>query len=88
MADFPIDQVWNVGEAKARLSELIEGALSVGPQVISKRGKEIAVVVSLEEWERKTQRSGSLAEFFASSPLRESELEVERADDDAREVSL
>lgn len=82
------DQAWSVAEAKARLSELLEHAIHDGPQAISKRGREVAVVVSIEEWRRKTDRSGSLAEFFASSPLRGSDLEVERGDGDARDVEL
>ena len=51
-----------------------------GPQVITRRGEEIAVVVSIEEWYRKSNRSGSLAEFLAASPFRDSGLEISRAD--------
>lgn len=85
---FPMDQTWNVADAKARLSELIEVVHRDGPQLISKRGKGVAVLVSVEEWQRKSERSGSLAQFFAASPLRESELEVERPSDGARDVAL
>jgi prevent-host-death family protein len=86
--DFPVDQTWSVADAKARFSEVIELAYDVGPQTISRRGKEVAVVVSVEEWRRKSQRSGSLAEFFASSPLRGSGLDVERDESAARDVML
>lgn len=86
--EYRLDQRWNVADAKARFSELIELVHTVGPQVISKRGKEVAVVVSVEEWQRKSERSGSLAEFFAASPLRESELEVDRAGGAERDVAL
>jgi prevent-host-death family protein len=79
---------WSVAEAKSRLSELIERARSKGPQRITRHGKDAAVVVSSEEWERKTKRKGNLAEFLAESPLRGSGLEVERANDEAREVDL
>jgi hypothetical protein len=47
-----------------------------------------AVVVSAEEWERKTKRTGNLAEFFAASPLRGSKLNVERAKGGPRNVDL
>jgi prevent-host-death family protein len=67
---------WTVAEAKAKFSEIIERAMSEGPQTITKRGRTVAVVVGAEEWERKTKRSGNLAEFFAGSPLRGSELKV------------
>lgn len=79
---------WTVAEAKAKLSEVIERAEKSGPQKITRHGKEAAVVVSAEEWKRKTKRKGNLAEFFASSPLRGSGLEVERLDDEPREIEL
>jgi prevent-host-death family protein len=79
---------WTVAEAKAKLSEVIERAQSSGPQRITRHGKEAAVVVSAEEWRRKTKRKGNLAEFFAASPLRGSGLEVERLNDSPRETEL
>jgi prevent-host-death family protein len=79
---------WTVAEAKAKLSEVIERAQSSGPQRITRHGKEAAVVVSAEEWKRKTKRKGNLAEFFASSPLRGSGLEIERVNDSPRETEL
>lgn len=82
------DQTWSVADAKARLSELLEHVINDGPQAITRRGEEIAVVVSIEEWQRKTKRSGSLAEFLAASPLRDSELEIDRVQIPARDVAL
>ena len=81
-------ETWSVAEAKARFSELIERARVEGPQKISRRGREAVVVVSSEEWERKSKRSGNLAEFLAASPLRESELEIERSVRGLREIDL
>jgi prevent-host-death family protein len=63
-------QTWTVAEAKAKLSELLEKAKSEGPQKITKHGRTTAVVVAAEEWERKAERKGNLAEFLATSPLR------------------
>jgi prevent-host-death family protein len=57
---------------------MIRRAEEEGPQRITKRGKETVVVVSMEEWSRKTKRKGSLAEFFANSPLRGLGLKIER----------
>jgi prevent-host-death family protein len=79
---------WSVDEAKAKLSEVIERAQKTGPQKITRHGKEAAIVVSAEEWSRKTKRKGNLAEFFAESPLRGSRLEVERLKDEPREIDL
>jgi prevent-host-death family protein len=79
---------WTVAEAKAKFSELIERARSRGPQTITRNGRTAAVVVSAEEWERKTKRAGNLAEFFAESPLRESGLVIRRSKDKARDIEL
>ena len=43
---------WQVQEAKARFSELLEASLEEGPQIVTKRGVEAAVLVPIEEWRR------------------------------------
>jgi prevent-host-death family protein len=79
---------WTVAEAKARFSELIDQAQSRGPQTITKHGRTTVVVVSADEWERKSKRKGNLAEFFAASPLRDSGIEVKRRKDRPRKAEL
>lgn len=79
---------WTVADAKAKLSEVIERARTEGPQAITRRGRTAVVVVAAEEWERKTKRAGSLAEFFAASPLRGSGLKVSRVKARPRKVSF
>jgi prevent-host-death family protein len=79
---------WTVAEAKAHLSEVMEQAETSGPQTITRHGKPAVVVVSAQEWERKTKRKGSLAEFLWNSPLRGSGLVIERFDDPPRKIDL
>ncbi len=81
-------RTWAVAKAKAHLSALIDHALAEGPQTITRRGRKAAILVSAEEWERKTRRKGSLAEFFASSPLRGAPVRIRRLHDKAREIEL
>jgi prevent-host-death family protein len=71
-------RTWAVAKAKANLGAVIDSALSDGPQTITRNGRNVVVVVSAEEWERKARRKGNLAEFFASSPLRGSRIQVKR----------
>ncbi len=80
--------LWTVAEAKAKLSEVIEHAQKHGPQTITRNGRRAVVVVDAEEWERKTKRSGNLADFFAASPLRGSGLKVRRSKDRLRPINL
>jgi prevent-host-death family protein len=79
---------WSVAEAKARLSELLDRAINDGPQAITRRGRQVAIVVSADEWHQKSSRSGSLAEFFATSPLRDSGLEIDRPSAPERDAAL
>ena len=82
------EATWTVAEARARLSEVMERAQSVGPQTIIINGCNAVVVVDAQEWERKTMRVGNLADFFAASPLRKSRLKIRRSKDRSRKVSL
>jgi prevent-host-death family protein len=79
---------WTVAEAKAKFSEVIEKARHTGPQTITKNGRKAAVVVSAEEWDRRTARKGTLVEFFANSPLRGSGIKIERSKDGPRDIDL
>lgn len=59
---------WQVQDAKARFSELLDAAVKKGPQVVTRRGVETAVLVPMEEW-RRLQKSGrpSLKELLLGS---------------------
>jgi antitoxin Phd len=65
-------QTWQLQHAKARLSEVIQIAAKNGPQTITQRGVETAVVISMEEWKRlKPQRphtKRTLLEVLQSGP--------------------
>jgi prevent-host-death family protein len=80
-------QTWTVAQAKAKFSEVLDRATAEGPQTITRRGRTAAVVVDASEWDRKTKRVGTLADFFASSPLREGGLKLPRRTR-ARKVDL
>lgn len=56
------------GNPKGRAPSL-NGRTQAGPQVITRHGKPNAVIVSAEEWARKTARKGTLAGFLLGSPL-------------------
>jgi len=45
--------VWTMTEARAKLSEIIDRAIQYGPQLITKYGKPVAYIVSIEDWERR-----------------------------------
>jgi prevent-host-death family protein len=78
---------WTLAIAKARLSEVVERA-QTDPQIITRHGRPSAVIVSAEEWARKTARKGSLAEFLLASPLRGAEIDLERDTSQPRDLKL
>ncbi len=59
---------WQLQEAKARLSEVIDTAEKDGPQIITRRGVNTAVVIPFEEWERNHKPKRSLLEILQSGP--------------------
>ena len=48
---------WPVQDAKARFSEFLDACLSTGPQLVTRRGVEAAMLVPIEQW-RQLQQSG------------------------------
>jgi prevent-host-death family protein len=80
--------VWALQDAKNRFSELVAQALQEGPQIVTRRGKETVVVLSVQEFHQLTRAQESLVAFFRASPLVGVELEVTRDKDPGREVAL
>lgn len=81
---------WQVQEARARLRTLIEEAQAGRPQRITRRGKDVAVVVAAADYDRLTRPRESLVDFFRNSPLAEAmaagELDLERERDPIRDL--
>ncbi len=49
--------IWQLQEAKARFSEFLDAAIEKGPQVVTRRGVEAAVLVPIGEWRRINQHA-------------------------------
>jgi prevent-host-death family protein len=78
--------VWTVVNAQANLSAVIDRALTHGPQIITRSGRSVVIVVSVKDWERRAKRKGSLVDFFAASPLRGTRLGIKRSTAKPREI--
>jgi antitoxin Phd len=79
---------WQLQEAKNRFSELVNKVLDEGPQVVTRRGEEVVVIVSNEEYKKLLKSQSSLLEFFRQSPLVGAELDLERDRSFPRETQL
>ena len=78
-------QSWQLQEAKNKLSKVIDNAVQLGPQLITRRGAEVAVVLSYAEYQRIFASKQKLSDFFQDSPLAEVELDLSRDRSDLRE---
>jgi prevent-host-death family protein len=65
---------WPVQDAKARFSELLETCLSEGPQVVTKRGTETAVLVAVDEWRRLQAGSRPSLKALLLAPVARAEI--------------
>ncbi len=70
---------WQVQDAKARFSEFLDATLQKGPQVVTRRGVETAVLVPIAEWRRlqKTARP-SLKDLLLGAAPRFEDLDAKR----------
>ena len=81
-------RVWPLQDAKNKLSEVVDRSIAEGPQTITRRGRESAVVLSIKDFKRLTEPKGSLVSFFRDSPLAGVDLDLERDEDFGRKVEL
>ena len=62
-----MSRAWQVQDAKARFSEFLEASITDGPQIVTKRGVETAVLIPIEQWRRQEKATRSdLKELTAS----------------------
>ncbi len=68
-------KTWPIQDAKARFSEFLEACIAEGPQMVTKRGTEAAVLVPVEQWRRLQAASRpSLKELLLSQEGRSEAL--------------
>lgn len=79
-----MSHIWQLQEAKNKLSEVVEAALNDGPQVITRRGADTAIVLSYADYRRLLLTQKKLSDFFRESPLVGVELDLTRDSSPAR----
>lgn len=80
--------IWQIQEAKAKFSQLVEDANLKGYQIITKQGEPVAIMLSIKEFDKITQPKTSFLNFFKKAPCQEIELDIKRLKDLPREVDL
>ncbi|MBF0431312.1 MAG: type II toxin-antitoxin system Phd/YefM family antitoxin [Fibrobacteria bacterium] len=78
--------IWQLQEAKSKFSELVKKAVSSGPQVVTKRGVNTIVILSVEDYKKLNKPKNSLVKFFEQSPR--VNLDITRSKEKGRDISL
>lgn len=88
---------WQVQEAKQRFSEVLRAVERGGPQVITRHGEEIAVIIDMAEYRRLTEPRRNFVEHLIAFPKLDTapdepdvfaEIEAERRKDFPRDIDL
>jgi prevent-host-death family protein len=82
---------WQMQEAKARFAELVRKAGTEGPQVVTHRGVDAAVVLSVDEYRRLQPNKKTLLEYLMSGPKLDDEtIDIinKRSKDPPREIDF
>jgi hypothetical protein len=74
----PVMKSWSITEARARISEMFDAALTEGPQRVERRDREGVVVVSEEVWTRLTLEYPSFADIVLEAPVDDIDLPARR----------
>ena len=81
-------QTWQLQDAKSRLSEVVRLCVQDGPQILTVRGKEEAVIVSKKEYERLVGPKLNFYDFMRQSPLMGLDIDLEREQSIERDIDL
>jgi prevent-host-death family protein len=79
--------VWQLQNAKQKFSEVVERALAEGPQVVTRRGHAVVVVLSVDTYRRLSNGGHDFKRFLREAPDF-SQLELQRSAETSRPVDL
>ncbi len=79
---------WQLQDAKAQFSDVIQQTIHHGPQLVTLRGKPSVILISVEEYEQLTKPKQNLVEFLQNSPLKGVSLAITRSTSKTRDEGL
>ena len=79
--------VWQLQNAKQRFSEVVDRALTEGPQWVTRRGRAVVVVLAIDAYRRLSEGEHDFKQFLTGAPDFEL-LELERSEEPMRPVNL
>jgi prevent-host-death family protein len=79
---------WQVQEAKQRFSEVLRAAETGEPQIVTKHGEEVAVLIDIAEYRRLRGATLGFMDYLMAAPLLDEDLDVGRRSEPHRDVDL
>lgn len=83
-----LNNLWQLQDAKNRFSNLVDKANNIGPQIVTKHGKEAVVVLSISEYKKLVKPKINIIKFFQKSPLSDFDIDFKRGKELPREITL
>lgn len=71
-------QTWQIQEAKSHFSAVIDSAMTQGAQLVTRRGQNVAVILSIKDYEQMSGKKNSLMSLLMNAPKGEA-LEIDRS---------
>ncbi len=83
-----METTWKLQDAKAKFSKIVNDALKIGPQFVTRRGQKAVVIVSVEDYEELVSNKPSFKDFLLNCPKLEIDFEIERNKDLSRSMEF
>ena len=83
-----MNTTWKLQDAKAKFSKIVDDALKIGPQFVTRRGQKAVVVVSATEYENLVSNKPLFKEFLLSCPKMGDDFDIERQQDLPRSIEF
>jgi antitoxin Phd len=83
-----VHKTWQLQEAKARFSELVNEVMEDGYHTITKNGQPVVVIISHEEFEKFKKPTKTLGQFLAESPFSKYDLDIKRDKSPGKDIDL
>ena len=79
---------WQVQEAKQRFSEALRAAESGEPQIVTRHGEEVAVIINIAEYHRLRGEQVDLMAYLRAEPSADADFTIDRQRELPREIDL
>jgi len=83
-----LSNTWQLQEAKNKFSSLVEKARQYGPQIVTKHGEDVVVILDIVEYKKIITPRTKIIDFFKKSPFNDIGLEIKRRKEVSREIKL